>query len=31
MSPNIVFKADYQRYKVDSGRNAWQLGFGLNF
>jgi hypothetical protein len=31
MSPNIVFKADYQRYKVDSARNAWQLGFGLNF
>jgi len=31
MSPNIVFKADYQRYKVDSTRNSWQLGFGLNF
>jgi len=31
MSPNIVFKADYQRYKDDSARNSWQLGFGLNF
>jgi hypothetical protein len=31
MTPNIVFKADYQRYKEDSARNAWQLGFGLNF
>jgi hypothetical protein len=31
MSPNIVFKADYQRYKVDSTRNSVQLGFGLNF
>jgi hypothetical protein len=31
MSPNIVFKADYQTYKVDSTRNSFQLGFGLNF
>jgi len=30
-SPGIVFKADYQRYKVDSARNSYQLGFGLNF
>jgi hypothetical protein len=31
VSPSIVFKADYQRYKVDSTRNSFQLGFGLNF
>jgi len=31
VSPSIVFKADYQRYKVDPSRNSFQLGFGLNF
>jgi hypothetical protein len=31
MSPSIVFKADYQGYKVDPSRNSFQLGFGLNF
>lgn len=31
VSPGIVFKADYQRYKVDPSRNSFQLGVGLNF
>jgi hypothetical protein len=31
VSPGIVFKADYQRFKVDPARNSIQLGFGLNF
>ena len=31
VTPNIVFKADYQQFRIDSSRNAFQLGFGLNF
>jgi hypothetical protein len=31
VTPSIVFKADYQQFKVDSSRNSYQLGFGLNF
>jgi hypothetical protein len=31
VSPSIVFKTDYQHYKVDSSKNAFQVGFGLNF
>jgi cell division protein FtsB len=31
ITPNIVFKADYQQFKVDSARNSIQVGFGLNF
>ncbi len=31
VTPSIVFKADYQQFKLDSSRNAFQLGFGLNF
>ena len=31
VTPNIVFKADYQQFKVDSARDSFQLGFGLNF
>ncbi len=31
VTPNIVFKADYQQFRIDSTRNAFQLGFGLNF
>jgi uncharacterized coiled-coil protein SlyX len=31
VTPNIVFKADYQQFRIDSSRNSWQLGFGLNF
>jgi hypothetical protein len=31
VSPSIVLKADYQRYKVDPTRNSFQLGVGLNF
>jgi hypothetical protein len=31
ITPSIVFKADYQQFKIDSSRNSWQLGFGLNF
>ncbi len=31
VTPSIVFKADYQQFKIDSSRNAFQLGFGLNF
>ena len=31
VSPAIVFKANYQRFKVDAARNSVQLGVGLNF
>ena len=31
VTPSIVFKADYQRYRVDSTRNTFQLGLGLAF
>ena len=31
VSPGIVFKANYQRFKVDPARNSVQLGVGLNF
>jgi hypothetical protein len=31
VTPGIVFKTDYQRYRNDSSRDAFQLGFGLNF
>jgi hypothetical protein len=31
VTPSIVFKADYQHYKIDPSRDSWQLGLGLNF
>ncbi|NDP41493.1 MAG: hypothetical protein GZ089_02040 [Aromatoleum sp.] len=31
VSPSIVFKTNYQHYKVDSSKNSFQVGFGLNF
>jgi len=31
VTPSIVFKADYQQFRSDSTRDAFQLGFGLNF
>jgi hypothetical protein len=31
VTPGIVFKADYQQFRIDSTRNSFQLGFGLNF
>ena len=31
VTPNIVFKADYQQFKADSSRDSFQLGLGLNF
>jgi hypothetical protein len=31
LSPNIVFKADYQWFRVDSQSDRFQLGLGLNF
>ncbi len=31
VTPSIVFKADYQQFRFDSSRNAFQLGFGLTF
>jgi hypothetical protein len=31
VTPDIVFKADYQQFRIDSQRNSLQLGFGLNF
>jgi hypothetical protein len=31
VTPSIVFKADYQQFRIDSSRNSWQVGFGLNF
>ena len=31
ITPSIVFKADYQQFRIDSSRNSFQLGFGLNF
>ncbi len=31
LNPNIVFKADYQWFSVDSDSNRFQLGVGLNF
>jgi hypothetical protein len=31
VTPGIVFKADYQQFRIESSRNAFQLGFGLNF
>jgi cell division septum initiation protein DivIVA len=31
VTPSIVFKADYQQFKIDTQRNSVQLGFGLNF
>jgi hypothetical protein len=30
LTPNIVFKADYQWFKVDSMNNRFQLGLGVN-
>ena len=31
VTPNIVFKADYQWFRVDSQSDRFQLGLGLNF
>ena len=31
VTPNIVFKADYQWFRVDDVNNRFQLGLGLNF
>jgi Phosphate-selective porin O and P len=31
ITPDIVFKADYQQFRFDSSRNSFQVGFGLNF
>lgn len=31
LTPNIVFKADYQWFRVDSQADRFQLGLGLNF
>jgi len=31
VTPSIVFKADYQQFRIDSSKNSFQLGFGLNF
>ncbi len=31
ITPSIVFKADYQQFRIDSSRNSFQVGFGLNF
>ena len=31
VTPNIVFKADYQWFKIDSTSNRFELGLGLNF
>ncbi|HVO90999.1 MAG TPA: hypothetical protein VMV45_20855 [Casimicrobiaceae bacterium] len=31
VTPGIVFKTDYQRFRNDSSRDAFQVGFGLNF
>ncbi len=31
VTPSIVFKADYQQFKIDSSRNSVQVGFGLTF
>lgn len=31
VSPNIVFKADYQKFKVDTSRDRFDLGMGYSF
>lgn len=31
VTPSIVFKTDYQQFRIDSTRNSFQVGFGLNF
>lgn len=31
LNPNVVFKADYQRFMVESDRNRFDLGLGLTF
>ena len=31
LTPNIVFKADYQWFRVDTQADRFQLGLGLNF
>jgi len=31
VGPNIVLKADYQKFHVDSSRDRFDLGFGYNF
>jgi hypothetical protein len=31
LNPNVVFKADYQRFSEDSDRNRFDLGMGLAF
>ncbi len=31
LNPNVVFKADYQKFKVDSSRDRYNLGLGYAF
>ena len=31
LNPNVVFKADYQTFHVDSARDRFDLGLGLTF
>ncbi len=31
LNPNVVFKADYQTFHVDTSRNRFDLGLGLTF
>jgi hypothetical protein len=31
VTPNIVFKADYQWFRTDNTLDRFQLGLGLNF
>ena len=31
LGPNVVFKADYQKFKVDSSRDRFDLGMGYSF
>jgi hypothetical protein len=31
ITPNIVFKADYQWFQVNRDADRFQLGLGLNF
>ena len=31
LNPNVVFKADYQKFKLDSTRDRFDLGVGYQF
>ena len=31
LGPNVVFKTDYQKFKVDSSRDRFDLGMGYAF